>query len=219
MNGVEPSVRERLLGTAGVIRACSTPVEVFILRDFLSESDCRHLIESIERSHSPSPLFTSHPDPEFRTSETSNLNRRDPVVQGVEDRIAALLGISPEKGERLQGQRYLQGQQFKPHHDYLRTDLPHWERQKRVGGQRSWTVMVYLNRPEAGGETFFPKAQLLIKPRPGSLVAWNNLDEDGKPNPATLHQGLPVTAGRKYIITKWFRERRYGPPVQERSQS
>ncbi|MBA4047314.1 MAG: oxygenase, partial [Sphingomonas sp.] len=30
---------------------------------------------------------------------------------------------------------------------------------------------------------------------------------DGRPNDLTLHEGMPVVRGVKYIITKWFRER------------
>jgi len=30
---------------------------------------------------------------------------------------------------------------------------------------------------------------------------------DGTPNPATLHQGMKVRRGTKYVLTKWFRER------------
>jgi prolyl 4-hydroxylase len=37
-------------------------------------------------------------------------------------------------------------------------------------------------------------------------VIWNNLYPDGTPNPDTLHQGMPVKAGHKAIITKWFRK-------------
>jgi hypothetical protein len=36
------------------------------------------------------------------------------------------------------------------------------------------------------------------------------MDVNGEPNPFTLHQGMPVIAGLKYIITKWYRERPWG---------
>jgi hypothetical protein len=32
---------------------------------------------------------------------------------------------------------------------------------------------------------------------------------DGSPNPWTLHEGMPVDAGAKYIVTKWYRERQF----------
>jgi prolyl 4-hydroxylase len=39
-------------------------------------------------------------------------------------------------------------------------------------------------------------------------VLWNNLRPDGAPNYDTLHQGAPVRAGYKAIVTKWFRRAR-----------
>jgi prolyl 4-hydroxylase len=30
---------------------------------------------------------------------------------------------------------------------------------------------------------------------------------DNRPNPSTLHQGMKVRGGTKYVLTKWFRER------------
>jgi prolyl 4-hydroxylase len=120
------------------------------------------------------------------------------------------MGIDEAHGETIQGQRYAVGQRFKCHHDFFYTSEPYWPEQERTGGQRTWTVMVFLNEPQAGGQTEFPKAKVKISPKAGNLLAWNNLDALGEPNELSLHQGLPVEAGLKYIITKWYRERPWG---------
>jgi len=75
------------------------------------------------------------------------------------------------------------------------------------GGQRSWTAMIYLNQPEDGGATRFKTIGKTVQPETGKLLTWNNLLPDGTPNPATLHQGMRVRTGTKYVLTKWFRER------------
>jgi prolyl 4-hydroxylase len=201
---------ERLLQVEGIVRVPSPHLDLFILRDFLAPEECRALIGQIDAARKPSRLFADNPNADFRTSETCNLPRDDALVRLVEDRITALLGLIPEHGEFLQGQRYATGQQFKPHHDTLRTDQPYWQHQQRFG-QRTWTAMVFLNVPDQGGETFFPRADVLIPPRQGSMVTWNNLDVNGAPNPMTLHQGMPVIRGHKYIVTKWYREKPWGP--------
>jgi len=67
--------------------------------------------------------------------------------------------------------------------------------------------MIYLNRPEDGGATRFKTIGKTVQPETGKLLAWNNLLPDGRPNPATLHQGMKVRRGTKYVLTKWFRER------------
>jgi prolyl 4-hydroxylase len=178
------------------------------LHDFLNSDECEALVAMIDSQRKPSRLMSSgHPDTGFRTSETCNLDPNDGLVRLVETRISALLGIDPQCGEFLQGQRYGAGQEFKPHHDFLRESEPYWARQKEIGGQRTWTAMTYLNVPEKGGETFFPRLRLKLIPRRGNLVAWNNLDGHGEPNAFSLHQGMPVVTGVKFIITKWYRER------------
>ena len=73
--------------------------------------------------------------------------------------------------------------------------------------------MIYLNEPEAGGETRFVDVDLTVKPRLGTALFWNNLLPSGEPNNFTRHQGMPVTAGTKVIITKWFRMAPAAPPV------
>lgn len=205
------TVHDRLATTPGVQRVPTELIDLFLKRDFLDPDQCAALCALIDARRKPSPLFSDNPDPEFRTSETCNLDPAEPAVQAVETALQALLGLDPAHGERLQGQRYEAGQQFKSHHDYLRPDLPYWERQSRVGGQRTWTAMVFLDRPETGGATRFSLVDLTIPPRPGTLVAWNNLDAAGEPNRMTLHQGLPVLSGEKHIVTKWWRERPWGP--------
>ena len=67
--------------------------------------------------------------------------------------------------------------------------------------------MIYLNEPEDGGATRFKAIGKTVQPEIGKLLAWNNLLPGGRPNPATLHQGMRVRRGTKYVLTKWFRER------------
>tara|TARA_B100002051_G_scaffold223252_1_gene217726 strand:- start:929 stop:1192 length:264 start_codon:yes stop_codon:yes gene_type:complete len=54
-----------------------------------------------------------------------------------------------------------------------------------------------LNYVDDGGETFFPKQDLKVKPKKGRTLIW----------PAEWvypHQGLTVEKGEKYIITGWI---------------
>lgn len=77
------------------------------------------------------------------------------------------------------------------------------------GGQRAWTLMVYLNNVEEGGATDFPKIDISIPPQRGTLIAWSNALPDGRPNLDTLHAGTPVRAGVKYVVTRWYRSRKW----------
>jgi prolyl 4-hydroxylase len=203
-------VRERVLAAPNAFKVPATGLDIFIVRHFLTPEECTSVIELIDKDRVPSGLLAPTADPEFRTSESCNLRVEDRANQLVEAKINRLTGIQPEHGEAIQGQRYAVGQQFKPHHDFFYTSEPYWPEQERQGGQRTWTAMIFLNEPEAGGQTFFPKANVRVTPRTGNLLLWNNMDEWGQPNINSLHTGCPVESGVKYVITKWYRERPWG---------
>ena len=203
-------VRNRLARTPNAFRLPVREADMFVVRDFLTPEECQGLIERIDSNRQPSGVLSDTPDPGFRTSESSNLDRTDPLVASVEAKINAVLGLQPEHGETVQGQRYAVGQEFKAHHDFFYTDQGYYRTEATIGGQRTWTAMMFLNEPEGGGQTYFPEVDIRITPRAGNLFTWNNMDELGAPNRFTLHQGCPVTAGVKYIITKWYRERPWG---------
>ena len=186
---------------------CNNLLDIYIVRDFLDERDCSELIALIDANNEPSKLLSYNGDAEFRTSHSCNVDPNDPTVVRVEGKLSALLGIDPVHGETIQGQLYQVGQQFKPHYDFFHKGEVYWDEMMRSGGQRTWTAMVFLNDVEGGGETNFTHAAAKVTPRRGNLLCWNNMNAIGEPNSYAMHQGMPVTAGTKYIITKWFRER------------
>ena len=210
-NGIpaEP-ILARILSQAGVQKVPSPKLDLFIARGFIGPVLCDALIERIDAVRRPSTIADPNGDSAFRTSETGDLSADDPVVQAVEARLAAFTGLDPAHGEPLQGQRYAVGQEFKGHTDYFEPQGADFDRYCSVAGNRTWTVMVYLNAPEAGGATRFKAIDKIIQPETGKLVCWNNRRPDGTLNPATLHQGMKVRGGVKYVITKWFRERPWG---------
>ncbi len=201
---------DRLRSTAGVQRVPTPELDLFIIKRFLGPELCRQLIERIDARRQPSRIADDIGDANFRTSETCDLDSSDPVVAEVDHAIAALLGLPLELGEPIQGQRYAPGQEFKPHTDTFEPTGADYFVHCAERGNRSWTAMIYLNAPEDGGATRFKAIGKIVQPETGKLLAWNNLLPDGRPNPATLHQGMRVRKGFKYILTKWFRERPAG---------
>jgi prolyl 4-hydroxylase len=194
----------------GVQRVPSRALDLFIVRGFLDSGICAELIERIDSRRRPSDIVDDVGIAKFRTSETCDLDLRDPVVAEVDGKIASLLGLDLASSEPLQGQRYAAGQEFRAHTDTFEPGGYDYYVHTADAGQRTWTAMVYLNQPEDGGATRFKSIGKTIQPELGKLLAWNNLLPDGRPNPATLHQGMKVRRGVKYIITKWFRERPAG---------
>jgi len=197
----------RLSAVAGIRRTPSAALTQFILPRFLGIDECAELTAMVDRNVRPSTIADDIGDPGFRTSMTCDLDHTDPLVATIDARLCDLAGIDRAFGEPLQGQRYEAGQEFKFHTEYFEPGGAGFIEHCTVSGQRTWTMMVYLNEPEAGGGTRFKATGKIIRPATGQLVAWDNLTPDGLVNPATLHHGMRVRQGRKYIITKWFRER------------
>jgi prolyl 4-hydroxylase len=202
-------VGERLEANPAVTRVAVEAAQFYYHLDFLDAATCDRLIALIDANRRPSTLLSDRNDQGFRTSDSCDMDRYSPDVAPTDGAIAQLLGIDPDHGETMQGQRYAPGQQFRAHHDYFHESESYWQRMLQEGGQRTWTSMIYLNDVEEGGATWFPQAGIKIAPRRGMLLAWNNMKPDGTPNELTIHEGMPVIAGVKYIITKWFREDRW----------
>jgi len=104
-------------------------------------------------------------------------------------------------------------EEYKAHTDWFQpgtTDfLKHAD--DKSGGQRTWSVTVYLNDVVEGGHTDFVNIGFAVRPARGRAIFWNNLYPSGNPNPYALHQAKPVIQGRKYVLSQWFRSLGDGP--------
>jgi prolyl 4-hydroxylase len=141
-----------------------------------------------------------------RTSDGMFFERGETaLIDRIERRIAALVRWPLENGEGLQILRYRPGAEYKPHHDYFDPVHPGTARILERGGQRVGTVVMYLNTPEGGGATTFPDAGLVVAPVKGNAVFFSY--DKAHASTKTLHGGAPVTAGEKWVATKWMRER------------
>lgn len=193
-------------------------VTIYTLNNFLTDQECDYLCELVEHNPVRSGLAGEGEEQidysENRTSSTAYFNKEDRTMKLVDQKIAIELGIPLEYGEQTQGQIYQVGQEFKNHTDFFSNSS--YINQGLVSGQRTWTVMIYLNEVAEGGYTEFPILGQTFIPKKGTAVIWKNSDGKGTENPATLHSGKPVRKGKKIIITKWFRENRWQPEVDIR---
>ena len=140
-----------------------------------------------------------------RTSDGMFFERGEtPLIARLEQRMAALLRWPVKHGEGLQVLRYRPGAEYRPHHDYFDVAHPGTPTVLKRGGQRVATLLVYLSAPEAGGATVFPDVALELTPVKGNAVFFSY----DRPHAITrtLHGGAPVTAGEKWVATKWLRE-------------
>lgn len=182
----------------------SPKIDLRTVDNFLTTKECEMIISSIKSKMRPSEVSDFQVNPNVRTSQTCDLGRLDdPFITNIDDRICKLIGIDPAYSEVIQGQYYEVGQEFKAHTDFF--DPDEFETHCQTFGQRTFTVMIYLNDVKEGGETCFDRVGAVFKPVTGKVLIWNNLNPDGTTNMNTLHQANPVKEGFKAVITKWFR--------------
>ena len=128
----------------------------------------------------------------------------NPLIAAIEARIAKLLQWPETHGENLQVLRYPPGAQYLPHYDYFDPAQPGTATLVTRGGQRVATLIMYLHEPTSGGATVFPDIDLAIAPKRGNAVFFSYAAPSA--STLTLHGGEPVTAGEKWIATKWLRQ-------------
>lgn len=147
----------------------------------------------------------------LRTSDDAQIDPllEDVALRLVQRRLCALSGQPLAHAEPAVVLRYRPGQEYRLHRDLLPPSTLADPAQGR-GGQRVATVIAYLTPVEAGGETEFPRRQLRVRPVPGSALVFRNLRPDGAVDEDSLHAGLPVQRGEKWIATLWVR----GGPVR-----
>jgi len=147
----------------------------------------------------------------MRTSSHVTLGPRqhDHVLEAIERCITRICGLPAANSEFLQILRYRPGEEFRPHVDYFNESGAGAYQSLADGGQRAQTVLIYLNDDYSGGSTCFPKLQLDIKARRGDVLHFHNLGADGLGHRDSLHAGLPVIAGEKWLLSQWIRSERY----------
>ena len=185
----------------------SADPHIEIVRALLSLSECAYLMERAEPLLKPSYVDDGRtgigrPDP-IRTSHGAAFlpHEEDLVVQAINRRIAAATGTRTGNSEALYVMRYTPGQQYRPHMDAL----------PGLKNQREWTAIAYLNDGFEGGATTFPKLDLSLRPDAGDLLVFRNSGGDQQTDPRMLHAGAPVTAGEKWIATRWIRHGPHDP--------
>ncbi|GAB2552823.1 2OG-Fe(II) oxygenase [Rhodanobacter koreensis] len=180
-----------------------------VLEGILTDQECTGLIElaqpRLQRALTVDTEGRQQVD-HRRTSEGMFFTLNElPLIGRIEQRLASLLGVPVNHGEGLQILHYLPGQEYEPHYDWFDPDQAGYGAVTAIGGQRIASVVMYLNTPEQGGGTAFPEIGLTVTARRGSAVYFAYEGGDR----SSLHAGLPVLRGEKWIATKWLRERPY----------
>jgi prolyl 4-hydroxylase len=193
---------------------------LFIIDNFLSPLECEFLIAAGSDSFSPAPVVgkgAGEVSPS-RTSSTCYLARED--LPDLMRKVEYLTGKPSDHCELPQVGRYLTTQQYLPHYDAFDLATDDGRRFAANGGQRTVTVLVYLNTVAVGGATRFPALdQLAVQPVAGMAVVFFPATIDGYLDRRAVHAAEPAV-DVKYVSQIWIRQTNYvGQPSKRLPQT
>jgi prolyl 4-hydroxylase len=179
-----------------VRKECLDGDEIFVIRACLGAEECQAFVDRSERD--------GYDDATISTARGAIMAKaiRDNARLMIDDSELAselwrrMTGLFPTTvgrstavgfNERFRFYRYDVGQKFAPHYD------GHFQRDD--GDRSELTVLFYLNDDFFGGETKFytddRTPRYSIRPERGMALVFAHLQ---------LHEGAPITSGRKYVL-------------------
>lgn len=213
-----------LEGPRDLVALSWSPVgpRAFMIENVLTPEECAHVI-SISKDRLRSSLIgaasgaTGGFESKTRTSKMTFINRATTnELEAMHHKFADILNLSDQDlrlaAEDLQVVRYEQGQEYAPHYDYS----------KDGSGDRLATLLIYL---ESGGGTIFPRAfddrGLMVHPKQGDAVLFYSQLPDGNLDELSLHGGMPVASGTKWVCNLWLHshsDRKWNAPRPQRPE-
>lgn len=181
----------------------------YILNNVLTKCECDKLIEISKDKLFDSQIVSGH-DKKIRNSKQFWISKSNELARIIIEKLSKEFKIPFENSEDIQIVRYLPNQYYNEHHDSCCDDNENCKKFIQDGGQRQLTILIYLNDNFTDGETYFKNLNLKIKPNVGDAVVFYPLStRTSKCHPLSLHQGLPVSSGEKWIANVWFRENKF----------
>ncbi len=176
---------------------------IFIIDNFISKRECQSIIESnkdqLLRAETRSGSDT------YRNNYAKSLESESKHHSFILEKILFELNLSSEFFEPIQIQKYKKGQRYKEHFDAR--DISNTDELEKNFMQRKISLIIYLNEDFLGGETFFPKLDLIVNPKIGRLLFFENCFKESEfPHPFSSHEGKEIISGEKWILTLWSNE-------------
>jgi prolyl 4-hydroxylase len=176
--------------------------------EWLTDHAADRLVSASANAAGDSPVLRTARDAAFAPQH------RDLVLAIMQERAASLIGVPVEFHEPPNVISYEPGEEFSLHTDFIDPRVPEFEAELQQMGQRTATIVTYLNEDFEGAETLFPDAQVKFRGGTGDAIVFSNVLRDGSPDYNTRHAGLPPTRGRKWVLSQWIRSK----PFQYRPQ-
>ena len=184
-------------------------IEPVIHNGFISDKEGKYILDKANPMFRESKLVSGFSD-SVRKSQTAWLDKKDHVIGTVIKRVCDITNIPFENAEKMQVVKYEPNGFYIDHFDASCDDRKECVEFEKNGGQRILTMIIYLNDDFTGGTTRFKNLQTEFQPVKNNGLLFYSLQKDGdKCHPLSLHSGMPVKTGEKYIANIWLRERPY----------
>ena len=180
-----------------------------IYPDFITEDQANHILEMAKYNYNDSVVIGNLSAEGIRKSQTYWLSKNDPVARKIIGKVCEINGHRIEQAEDIQVVKYEPNGYYKEHHDSCCDDTDAC-REFNKDGNRVVTMVIYLNDGFEGGTTRFPNLNKEFKPRKYSGVLFYPMNKNGdKCHEKSLHAGMPITSGEKYIANVWIRDKNF----------
>jgi prolyl 4-hydroxylase len=182
--------------------------EPTVYPNFITKDQANYILEMAEYNYKDSIVVGSNNPEGIRKSQTYWLKKDDPVAQKIIKKVCSIDGHSIEQAEDIQIVKYEPSGYYNEHHDSCCDNLDECKEFVK-DGNRIVTMVIYLNDEFEGGATRFPKLNKNFKPKKYSGILFYPMNKNGdKCHEKSLHAGMPITKGEKYIANVWLRDKK-----------
>ncbi len=182
--------------------------EILLVENLLDSAICDHIIQVAEcLEFHPSSIVMGVVDTDVRGGQLLSLDGNEPLKQSTQallyEKIKSIQGLLFERYgihfpqvETFSILRYQAGEGYRRHVDNLLLANRIMELNQGIP-TRDVSIVGYLNQGFEGGETYFDRQDIKVKPQTGSVLVFPSYFTHP-------HQALPVTTGIKYAFTTWL---------------
>ncbi len=181
--------------------------EPTVYPNFITEDEAKYILKKAEYNYEDSVVVGIENPEGIRKSQTYWLDKDDPIAKNIIKKVCKLDGHTIEQSEDIQVVKYEPSGYYNEHYDSC-CDDDNKCKEFIKDGNRILTMVIYLNDDFEGGATRFPKLDKNFKPKKYSGILFYPMNKDGdKCHEKSLHAGMPITKGEKYIANVWIREK------------
>ena len=199
---------------------CNDPY-IYTIDNFLTEKECKFIIKVSRDNLKLAGVSKMDYEKNLETGKYKGRTNSSywmphdayPETLKIAKKIAKKIGCNYKHFESFQVIHYNENEEYKYHYDaYDMNETEKYKKFTRERGNRLRTVLVYLNDVEEGGGTGFDslneyEGEIIVEPKMGKMVVFNNVNDNGSLNRKSRHAGLPVIKGEKWAFNLWLRER------------